>query len=631
MSDSKKGELVLKKKDGTVVVVDSKQAHTGDAANPPEHVAGPQVQHGAPSKIEVVVSKEVEQQRLEKKKAHTYTIDQLRRARHDRELANGAVFQFHAEIQLYKRYLAGTRRNRVVQQLDMPALQHRINSILLQLNIDTFQQVFREILSLGIESDVFVLSFVNVVFKQAVLNPSLALLFSMLSANVWYVMKHTKYSGSLKDLFRERCEESFVVPKADTDKGTLILLRGIVIFAGHLLRDKMLGVDLLTNWAGKLLQSGTVSALGMLINLFLAGGVQITKEHQELVAKLEEKMKDNHDKELEGPYRSLMNMVHGSVAPMEQSEKELRSPEMKRSPSVDKELNGKYPSLFKKSSSIPVELSQLAGADDEEESMNSLVSQYFYNPDLQEFLEGLQRLKYEKGDGKVAVDLLRAIVSQPPDNIMVVWLLVLELWRNGFYDDNTLREAIKTVSKECAGDEEKGHKLTLIYAQLLTNEVLTFDEFSTLFADMVGVWRRMVRTLFMQLDQLRGEWLDDILESDFWRNLEFLGVDSILEKIQKLRDWELLSFLPQYELASSFIDSVNNGNFDFDFTSQEDIGIDHQEVAPVIFEVITTFDDKLQKTTVDKLKSWFKANSSLIPETAAKCGPKGAALAALLQ
>ena len=108
---SQQPDLVLKRKDGSEVVVGAKQAHAPDTASRPEpHVAGPQVEHDPHSKIEVVVSKEVEQQRIEKKKAHTYTIEQLRRARHDRELANGAVFQFHAEIQLYKRYLAGTRR-----------------------------------------------------------------------------------------------------------------------------------------------------------------------------------------------------------------------------------------------------------------------------------------------------------------------------------------------------------------------------------------------------------------------------------------------------------------------------------------------------------------------------------------
>lgn len=621
--------IVVTLRDGQVIA--GKAPSPGTPSAPPAS-HGPVVEHNQAEKVVVTVSKEVEQQRIERKRTHTYTIEQLRQKRHDRELTSPSVFQFHAEIQLYKRYLAGTRRKRAVQQLDMPALQHRINSILLQLNITTFQQVFNDILSLGVESDVFVLSFVNVVYKQAVLNPSLALLFSMLSANVWFVMKHTKYSGALKDLFRERCEEAFLVPKADTDRGTLILLRGVVIFAGHLLRDKMLHIDLLTNWANKLLQSGTNSALELVIDLFLAAGVQIARDNKAVIDRISEKMKDNHDPELAEPYKHLMEMVTEPVAPVSQSERELNSPQMKRSPSlVDKELSGKYSSLFKKSSSIPVELSNLAGDDDEEESMNTLVNQFFYQAELQEFLDGLERLSYKKGDGKIAIDLLRAILKQPPGNVMVVWLLVLELWRNRFYDDDALRQAIKTISHECAGDEETGEKMTLVYAQLLTNDVLTFDDFPVLFGDLMGVWRVMVRKLFVQLDQLRGEWLEDILESDFWRNLEFLGVNGIAEKLQKLAEWDLLTFLPQYELASAFLESVEKGDMSFDITAHEDIGLDNQEIAPVIFEAITTLDDDKMKAVAEKLKGWFKSNSSLIPDVAAKCGPKGAALAALLQ
>ena len=625
------GSISVDKQKGNAPVI---QFATRQQPPPPRTVsatvpAGPTVERPNRHASDTVLH-DVQQARLEKKLAHTYTVDRLRQLRHDRELASNAVFQFHAEIQLYRRYIADSRRKRQVQQLDMPVLQHRIHAILLQLNVVTYQQVFNEILSLDVTSDVFVLSFVNVVFKQAVLNPSLALLYAMLSQNVMYVMKDTPYAANLKGLFRERCDEAFVVPKADTDKGTLILLRGVVIFAGHLLRQQMLDVRVLTDWENRLMQSGTVSSLGLALNLFLASGAVVAKNHQNVVDRLSEKVKAAKEAELEEPFKALQDMMHEGVETKEQNEKELMSPEMKKSPSVDKELGGKYGSLFKKSSSIPVDLSQLAGADDEEESMSSLVKQYFFNPEILEFLEGLERLNYKKGDGRVALDLLRAIVEQSSQNIMVVWQLIGELWRNGFYSEDELKDSLKTVATEAAGDQEKGRKLALIYAQLVNTELLTLDDFEELFAPLRSVWKVVIHTLFIQMDQLRGEWIDDILDSEFWRNAQFLGVDSMPEKLARLQEWELLSFLPQYEIAAQFLDSAKTGTLNIDFTSQDDL-IDRHELAPIIFEVIASFDDNLMNKAASQLKSWFQPCSPGIPEMASRCGAKGAALAALLK
>jgi hypothetical protein len=57
----------------------------------------------------------------------TYTIDQLRAQRHDQDLAIPALFQLHAELQFYKRFLAESRRSRTATPpVDMRIIHHRI-------------------------------------------------------------------------------------------------------------------------------------------------------------------------------------------------------------------------------------------------------------------------------------------------------------------------------------------------------------------------------------------------------------------------------------------------------------------------------------------------------------------------
>jgi hypothetical protein len=83
-------------------------------------------------------------------------------------LAIPALFQLHAELQLCKRFLAESHRSRTATPpVDMRIIQHRISTICLQLNRFSFDQVFSEIVALGSHTDTFLVSFVNVVFRQA--------------------------------------------------------------------------------------------------------------------------------------------------------------------------------------------------------------------------------------------------------------------------------------------------------------------------------------------------------------------------------------------------------------------------------------------------------------------------------
>jgi hypothetical protein len=159
---------------------------------------------------------------------------------------------------------------------------------------------------LRIDNDSFVLSFVNVVFKQSILNSELALLFAMLCLSAQIALKKVPYGTKIKTLFSERCTESFLGPKSDTEKGTIRLLRGAVTFARRLLRDEIVGISLLHVWSDYFLQSGSTVSAGLLMALLTACGNSLLQ-----------RMDNVTEPELANPYMSLREIVDESLPPDE--------------------------------------------------------------------------------------------------------------------------------------------------------------------------------------------------------------------------------------------------------------------------------------------------------------------------
>ena len=626
-----KEPLKIQRPDGSQKPANLNQSQK--ASQPQEPQSQPfQVSKPKREPVDLKISPETQQQLLQRKQQHTYTIEQLKAQRHDRELTAPAVFQFYAELQLFKRYMSNSHKTRrgPRKESDMPLLQHKINSILLHFNVNTFQYVFNEMVSLNIDDDVFVLSYVNVVFKQAVLNPSLALLFSMLSLNVSYVMKHTKFADKMKQLFKERCEESFVVPGDDTDKGMMILLRGIVTFAGHLLRDGMLEQQLLSKWADNLIKKGNKNSLMMLIDLLLAGGAALTTPNQAILNQLATKMSSVTDPELLERYNNLTEMIKSPMPAAEQTDRELRNPEMKHSPSVDKDLDGKYPSLFKRSSSIPVELSTLADPDNDENDIVSVVTKYLYNNDLSEASAKLDELNYQKNNQKTADDLLRAVVQQPPERQLVISELIISMLYNNYYDEEMLKKAIITIAKENPNDIEHGRKLSLIFAQLIAKEIVTFDDFETLFADMKSIWKHIIPSFFQENDRIFGEWIDEMMESDFWRQVRFVDATNINDKLNAVHEMDISDFFPHYDLAYLFRDKSKNGS-DGTAVIIANENINKEYLAPVIFDLLLTFPDAQMESSAKKLKNYFSSVKGVFGELGEQNGERGHKLTSLLQ
>lgn len=615
--------------------------------NPPSHEP---LSISQPSKkpVDVQISPEVRQQNQLRKQAHTYTIEQLKAKKHDREFTSPALFQFYAELQLFKRFMSNNHKSRGLKQSDMPVLQHKINSILLQFNLDTFQKVFNDIMGLGVDSDVFVLSYVNVVFKQAVLNPVLALLFSMLSVNISYVMKHTEYAKRMRELFLERCQESFVVPKDDTDRGTIDLLRGIVTFAGHLLRDNMLPPQLLNDWANLLMKSGNKNSLMMLIDLLAAGGQALIMANQGILDQLKQKMSSITDKELLEHY-SNNDVIQSAVSPQEQTDLELQNPQMKHSPSMDKKLDEQYGTLFKRSSSIPLELCQLADNQNDQNDINSIVNDYLYNSDLSGAVSKLEELGYQKNDVKTAIDLLRAVVEQSSDKLLVISELVFELLYQEFYNNDMIKQAFNVVSKENPNDIEHGKKLVLVFAQLIWKEVVGFDDFQPLFESMKGIWQCIIPTFFQETDRLLGAYaIDEMMESDFWRQARFLDVDigiganananenkpiDIGTRLKRMHDMEVADFYPQFEVAYQFREKALAGSNDKAASvilAHEVSNNDREDLLRLVFEVLLSFEEKQRIDLTGRLKNYFSHSKAVLPELAQKFGDNGKKLADLL-
>jgi hypothetical protein len=426
-----------------------------------------------------------------------------------------------------------------------------------------------------------------------------------------------------KSLFRERCEEAFVVPKPDTDRGTLILLQGVVCFAGYLHRVEMIDAGLLRDWRERLLQSGLAPSVELVLRLLLAQGSTVAAGDTVLdrLAPLMATVKDQSVIDL---YNSVLEVNHSALPPQEQSDRELQRPELQRSPSVDKELDGKYGTLFKRSSSIPVELAQLAD-EAEEETMNSIVNQYFFKPDREEFTENVQKLGYTANDARTVADLVRAIVSQKEENQMVIARLPGELCQDGFFGEEHLFEGVKTIANEWKDSTAVGRKLAGVYAQLVNFEIAKLEQFEELFGEMRGIWHGVVPQLFASLDQLKGSsWLDDLLEIDFWRELRFVQGAGIAEKLAILKEWDVLSFLPAHEVAARFAASWDAG-------ALKDEAVEAREVAPLVFELLVGLPEPQLATVAATLKGWFRSPGVAVGDLAARHGEGGQRVASLVQ
>jgi hypothetical protein len=218
----------------------------------------------------------------------------------------------------------------------------------------------------------------------------------------------------------------------------------------------------------------------------------------------------------------------------------------------------------------------------------------------------------------------------PVDKQVVAAPCVVDLLRTGYYGEAEVYAGLKSVAAESVSEGAKARKLVRIFAQLTAHEIASFDQFEELFEPLRAEWRGIVPEFLEQLDQLRGEWIDDILESEFWRNAKFLGVESIFDKIAKLKEWEMVGFLPQYEVACLFADSAQAGKMDPDLLFREDLGIDRKEIAPLIFEILAGLSE-IPPAAVPPLKRWFAKHQEIVRELAGRFGENGARVAALLQ
>ena len=569
---------------------------------------------------------EVQKQR---KIARTFTIEEMKAQRHNKETTGQAIFQFHAELQLYKRFMinGGQRRRAQIQMSEAPVLQHRINSLLLRFNVNTFQSVFNEICSLGINSDVFVLSFVNVVFKQAVLNPPLAVIFSLLAKNIIYVQKHTRFAEKMKSLFRERCTESFVVPKAETDKSTVMLLLGIVQFAGHMIRDEVVKPDLLTEWSKQLLAANTTVSLRLLIDLLLAGGIAIFKGHEAMLQELADKMKDVKDEQLIEHYSKLTDLIKLSEPVSKTITKELSDAAIAHSPSMDTSLDGEYKKLFKKSESIPASLQDLAeGLDEDEDTIEGAVSTYFLSTNAYNFITTIESLGYKAQSIETAIELLKAIISQPEQNHIVVTQLAVELIKKKFYDAQILKDAMKSISKENPEDEKIGDVFARIFAILVHDEYATFDEFETMFDDMKNIWKYIVPKFLFEIENMKGEISDDLNDSDFWHSIKFIDEPDTADKVTVLGLWNIINFFPEYEAISKLEDQKSGAEIAKICNGLLETITDKPLFIHLLLEFLIEIPEAEGKIAISGLKQFLDKNKQATNEEAAKLGEKAQAL-----
>lgn len=518
----------------------------------PASPSKPVVERSETRPIDLKLAPEVAQRMEERRIQMTFTPEEILQRRHKRELASQSIFQFYAELQLYKRYIDGSRKKkRYNRTAATPVIQHQINLTLRRFNVNTFRSVLYEILDLGVEDEVFVLSFVNVIFKQAVLNPTLAVLFSQLADSVIHVLKHSRLGELMRTMFKERVDEAFVAPGPDTDRGTVILMKGVLVFAAHLYADHILNDQQMTKIIGELSRKGTEESASLLVDFFAIRTETIEGKFKNEFAALRTQIAN---------YPSLTERFSKIDTAVPPPTKEVRfmpnDPSISHSPSFEPELDAAYPRLFKRSDSIPMELSALA--DDAEDSLQTVTQNYLHSADITEVISLLEQMDYKREDQKTANDLVKAITEETEENQIVVSKLSVDALKAGLFTTAQLKAAIKTLTHNNPADEAICSSLVRIHALMISDGYANFDEFEWLFSDCQQVWPVIIPRFLSEAESLRGTLIEDIQTSTFWKSLAFLPKMSFNEQLATLNTWDIIGFFPHLEAILQFSQNLGD-------------------------------------------------------------------------
>lgn len=514
-----------------------------------------------------------------------------------------------------------------IQNFDNNSLYNRINSLLIQLNVNTFQSTFNGILSLGVNNEPFLQTYVNSVFKQAVINPSLSLLYSILSTNIASIMKRTKYGDRMQELFEKKCLESFYLPNETIDKWRLSLLHGVAIFTGNLARDYLIPRSIFTEWTQKLLQDGSVKSLGLLISLISAGGSSLIQDNK-LLDKLSSKVSDSNSSDLIETYNSFIQTFENEKSDEEQFSRHMKLLKLKQYPNDDNSCEEQNISLFTRSDSVPLKLSYMAS----KMTMDEIVFKYIENPSISEFTKLLDDNNFSKNSSRTATELLRSIVKQSDDKIADLLNMFCDITMYQYFNENQIKVAISNVSSENEKDIKVGKSLILVYCHLITEEMISFDDFESLFAPMKAIWAELIPFFFCEIDNQLGSWIEEMIEFDFWRDLKFINSDSAIKQMEILSEWNIIDIFPEYDIAYNYYLKLKCNNKSAGLIFDDiDMTIDNHKLIEILFEILLSLNESQMKAQGIRLKKYFNSFASEIPKILTKFGERGTKLIPLLQ
>jgi hypothetical protein len=339
-------------------------------------------------------------------------------------------------------------------------------------------------------------------------------------------------------------------------------------------------------------------------------------------------MKSVTDEQLNEKYNRIICFIKDSAeeAIMDLIQKELHNPIMTHSPSIDTSLDGQYKKLFKKSESIPASLADLAeGIDEDDDTIDGAVSTYFLSTNASNFVTTIESLGYKKGTIEAAIDLLKAIIRQPDQNQLVVTQLAEELINQGFYDLEILKNAIKTIEHESPEDEKAGDVFARIFAILVNDKLVSFDDFEDLFKEMIPIWKYVVPKFLFEIENLKGEISSDIEESEFWSTLKFTGADDTADKVTILSLWGIINFFPEYEAFEKLEEPKTGAEF-VKVALQILESIKEKSFYKLLLEAVLELPEAEQGNAINGLKQVINKNKAAFNEAAAQVGDKAKAL-----
>lgn len=444
-----------------------------------------------------------------------------------------------------------------------------------QHNLNVFQNIFEEIFSFAIKFKDALKVLVNTSFLQVVHNSQLSLLFTKFSKNLLVVIQNSQNNDEIQKSIEFRSQDFEKILNNLPNSNETFLCNAVTHFVSN---------QLFTQDNGELFISRLRSYLTTIIGIFSVGCLSLIENNLSSTL-LNHRIKFLNDLEIKAIFARSYQLL-----------------QIFKSAFIGEEIN-----KLAIEQAIPDHVSSNPEASN---IMDELIEQYIQEQSSSPIASKLNQSHYSN-DLHLANDLLNSIIKQTNENLPLLDNLVNNLYFAGCFTEEQLKVAFFNITSVNETNENIGKALVHIYSLLIVDEILSFDDFEEMFFPMKNIWSMLIPYFFTDIDQRLGTWVDDMSESKFWNELQFIDSSSNIDIMEKLKAWNIIDLFPEFDIAYTFFERLNTSSDPSVILQTSDkMTINHEKLMQIIFDIVSSLKESQMEKIAQKLKTWFSPYSN---------------------